>query len=95
MSKVWLNKLPAELRRELYSVGREVQPMAQKWSIDITRAWEKELWAKAGGTVHWLSAAEKKEMGRRVCPLGESHLGSNPRIKPMYELIKAAAEATR
>jgi TRAP-type C4-dicarboxylate transport system substrate-binding protein len=95
MSKLWLNKLPADLRNEIYSVGQAVQPMAQKWSIDITRAWENELWAKNGGTVHKLSAADRKAMSQRVRALGERHLGGNPKIKPMYDLIKAAAEATR
>lgn len=95
LSKVWLNKLPGDLRQAIFDAGQKVQPLAQKWSIEITRAWERELWAKAGGTVHQLSEADRKEMFRRARPLGDEFLGNNPKTKEMYALIKAAAEATR
>lgn len=95
LSKIWLKKLPADLRQAIFDAGQKVQPLAQKWSIEITRAWENELWAKNGGTVHHFSEADKKEMFRRARPLGDNFLGSNPKTKEMYALIKAAAEATR
>ena len=42
-----------------------------------------------------LSAADRKEMFRRIKPLGDKLLGGDPRVREMYELIKAAANETR
>ena len=41
------------------------------------------------------TAADRAEMFRRASPIGDRVLGGNPKIKPMYDLIKAAAEKHR
>ena len=94
LSKSWVDKLPAADRKAVFEVGLEVQPLAQKWAIEITRKWET-LWTTNGGTVHRLSAADQKELRRRARPLGDKFLGSNPKTREMYALVKAAAEMTR
>lgn len=94
VSKVWLTKLPADLQKAVFDVTRDATERALQWSIEITRNWEQE-WVKQGGEVIRLSEAERKEYFRRALPLGDEHLGKNPRIKEMYDLIKAAAQATR
>ena len=63
-------------------------------AIDITTHWEKQ-WTKEGGEVIDFSDADREEFFRRAKPLGDKILGSNPKIAPMYNLIKAAAETTR
>ena len=45
---------------------------------------------KAGPT-----AADRSAMMRRATPIGDRILGGNPKIKPMYDLIKAAAAKHR
>jgi phosphatidylglycerophosphate synthase len=94
LSKVWLNKLPADLRQAIFDLGLEASKFGLQASIEITRTWEKK-WEEEGGTVHRLSAKERREFMRRARPLGEKSLGGNPKTREMWQVIKAAAEATR
>jgi hypothetical protein len=70
--------------------GVAVTERTGKVAIEITDKWEK-LWVKNGGTVTRPSAADRAEMFRRASPIADKLLGGNPKIKPMYDLIKAAA----
>jgi TRAP-type C4-dicarboxylate transport system substrate-binding protein len=94
LNKAWLEKLPADVRKAIQDTGRDVTPIAVKASKDITQKWESE-WAKNGGEVIRLSAAERAEFMRRVRPMGDEHLGGNPRVKEMYELLKSVAAEIR
>jgi len=94
LSKVWLNKLPADLRQAVFTASSKVSPLVANWAIELTSLWERK-WSESGGEVHRLSDADQKEFIRRARPLGDKLLGDNPRTREMYGLIKAAAEATR
>ena len=93
-SKVWLNKLPEDLRAAVYATGLAITEDSLKSAVEITAKWEK-LWIENGGTVNRLSAAEHQEFFRRAKPLGDRLLSGNPKTREMYALVKAAAEATR
>ena len=94
LSKAFLNKLSADHRDAIFASGRAVANPTAKVASEITAKWEK-LWLKNGGTLTQPTAADRADMIRRAGPIGERILGGNPKIKPMYELIKAAAEKTR
>jgi TRAP-type transport system periplasmic protein len=94
LSKVWLNKLPADLQQAIFAAGKKVTPLVAQWAVDLTRTWEKK-WGELGGTVYRLSAAEQKEFNDRVRPLGDQMLASNSKTAAMYKLLKAATVATR
>jgi len=94
LSKVWLNKLPADIQKAIFAAGKKVTPMVAQWGHDLTKHWEKK-WSELGGVVHQLSAADKKEFADRVRPLGDKMLGTNPKTAEMYKLLKAAAASTR
>lgn len=94
LSKAWLNKLPADLRQAVFDAGKKVSPLVAQWAVDLTRQWERK-WGELGGTVHRLSPADQAEFKRRVQPLGDKMLGSNPKTAEMYKLVKAAAVMTR
>lgn len=94
LSKVWLNKLPADLQQAVFDAGKKVSPLVAQWALDMTHTWERK-WTEKGGTVHRLSAAEQKEFGDRVRPLGDKMLASNPKTAAMYKLLKGAVVATR
>lgn len=93
LSKTWLKSLPENLRDMVFQVGRDVAPMAAMWGRDMTYAAQK-AWAKVGNVYH-LSDAEEAELLKRVAPIGEKILGSDPETKDMYKLLKEAAAATR
>lgn len=94
MSKVWLNKLPADLRKQVMEAGRAIEGPAAKRSIQFMNdAWK--LWTDNGAEIINLSAKDQAEFLRRAKPLGDQFLGTNPKTKEMYNLLKAAAEKTR
>ena len=93
LNRKWLDGLPKEHRAAIFEVGKEMGDITVKIAIEITAKWEK-LWGEKGGTVTEPTDADRAELFRRVRPLGDEFLGKNPKIAPMYKLIKAAARAT-
>ena len=93
LNRKWLDGLPKEHRAAIFEVGKEMGDITVKIAIEITAKWEK-LWGEKGGTVTEPTDADRAELFRRVRPLGDEFLGKNPKIAPMYKLIKAAAQAT-
>ena len=94
LSKRFLNKLPANYRAAIFASGDAISVRTGKIALEITAKWEK-LWLKNGGTLTEPTAADRADMFRRTSPIGDRLLGGNPKIKPMYELIKAAAAKHR
>ena len=93
LNRKWLDSLPKAHRAAIFEVGKEMGDITVKIAVEITAKWEK-LWIEKGGTVTAPTEADRAELFRRVRPLGDEFLGKNPKIAPMYKLIKAAAAAT-
>ena len=93
-SNVWLNKIPADLRKALVDLGRIAGEEGLRVSMEINTLWKKK-WEKEGGNVQYLSAEDRAEFMRRARPIGDRILGSNPKTRDMWKLLKTAAEATR
>ena len=93
LNRKWLDGLPKEHRAAIFEIGKEMGDITVKIAIEITAKWET-LWGEKGGTVTEPTEADRAELFRRVRPLGDEFLGKNPKIAPMYKLIKAAAQAT-
>jgi TRAP-type C4-dicarboxylate transport system substrate-binding protein len=89
----WLAKLSEKERGILIQVGKEVAPVANKWSEDDTKIWEKK-WAESGGEVIRLNESERRAALDKLRPMGDSIFMKDPKIAPMYSLIKAAAKET-
>lgn len=89
----WLAKLSEKERNVLIQVGKEVAPVANKWSEDDTKIWEKK-WGEEGGEVIRLNEAERKAALDKLRPMGDSIFMKDPKVAPMYSLIKAAAKET-
>jgi TRAP-type C4-dicarboxylate transport system substrate-binding protein len=96
VNKAWFNKLPGDVQKVVTETGREVLPVAIKSSHEVSTHWQQE-WAKNGGEVIRFAPAERQEYMRRARPLGEKLLGGhdNPRVREMYQLLRATADATR
>ncbi|MGZ0245794.1 MAG: TRAP transporter substrate-binding protein DctP, partial [Alphaproteobacteria bacterium] len=87
----WLAKLSDKERAILIQVGKEVAPIANKWSEDDTKIWEKK-WGDEGGEVIRLDEAERKAALEKLRPMGDEIFLKDPKVAPMYKLIKAAAK---
>jgi len=80
-------------RSILLQVGKEVATIANKWSEDDTAIWEKK-WGEEGGEVIRLDEAERKAALDKLRPMGDEIFLKDPKVAPMYKLIKAAAKET-
>ncbi len=94
-SKVWLEKLPANLRKIVMDTSQELE----QWAADNSEKYVPgsiESWKKQGAQVYYLSDAEQKEYMAKIAPLGDELLGKsdNPEIRELYGILKAAAKKT-
>ena len=89
----FLAKLSDKEREIVKQVGKEVAPVANKWSEDDTKTWEKK-WGEEGGTVVRLKEEERLAAIAKLRSLEKIFL-DDPKVAPMYKLIKAAAEKNR
>jgi TRAP-type C4-dicarboxylate transport system substrate-binding protein len=87
VSKAWLDKLPKPLQEQVIKTGRDLETWAGHNAKGFIDRAEK-VWTKNGGTVLRLSADEEAEVKKRLAPLGDEFLGTNPATKDMFELLK-------
>ncbi len=95
ISKVWLEKLPENLRKIVLDTAGELE----QWAADNSEKYvpgSLESWKKQGAQVYYLSAPEQKEYMTRIAALGDELLGKhdNPEVREIYGLLKAAAKKT-
>ncbi len=87
VSKAWLDKLPKPLQATVIKTGQDLDTWGGHNAQGFIDRAEK-VWKDNGGTVLRLSASDEAEVKRRLAPLGDEFLGSNPATKDMYELLK-------
>lgn len=91
-SKVWLNKLPADLRKIVLDTSKDMENWASENAFNNVKTKTAE-WRKQGATIYQFTAAEKKEYFAKIKPLSEKILGGhkNPQVREMFSLLKKAA----
>jgi len=90
MHKTWLDKLPQADREVVLAVGRELErPMTNEAIKFAEEAWK--IWRADGAEIIQLSAADRADMVKKLAPIGDEILGTNPKTKELYEILKAAA----
>jgi TRAP-type transport system periplasmic protein len=94
VSKTWMTKLTADQRQAMFDVARSLTDRSALIAFEISNRWEK-LWLENGGEIVEPSAKDRAEIAQRIATLGDDTLGSDPKVKDMYVLMKQAAEATR
>lgn len=93
-SKVWLEKLPADLRKIYLDTGKELESWASAMAREFAKGGEK-VWTDNGGEIFRLPDADQKQLMTKLKPLGDANLATNPRVKDTYELLKQVVEKTR
>ena len=61
VSKVWLDKLPPDLRKIVVDVGRETQVRTHKWEQEFSKTLEAK-WEEMGGQMHTLPPEDLAKM---------------------------------
>ena len=88
VSKVWFDKLPADLQKAIVDTGRKLEPDMHQWQIKRI-ADDRKAWADRGGKIVKLSPAEQAEAEKRVDAAVQAVLAKNPPSKELYDKLKA------
>jgi TRAP-type C4-dicarboxylate transport system substrate-binding protein len=94
VSKVWYDKLPADLQKVLVEEGEAVQKELFDWTVDFNEKGRK-LWVEKGGELITLPPADQAEMMKRLSTVGDEVVASQPRVKEVYDLMVQTATAKR
>jgi TRAP-type C4-dicarboxylate transport system substrate-binding protein len=91
VSKVFYDKLPADLQKIVIDSGNKLEPIIHKWQTQRIKD-DYKAWADRGGKVVKLSAAEQADAVKRVDAAVRSVLDKNAPSKDLYTKLKAIAD---
>jgi TRAP-type C4-dicarboxylate transport system substrate-binding protein len=89
-SKVWLDKLPADLRKIVVDVGRETQVRTNKWEQEFTKTLDAQ-WKQMGGELHPLPADDLAKMGDLLKSVGDDVGKDQPAVLDTLKKVRAVA----
>ena len=92
LSKPWLDKLPADLRKDAIDVCAEesakLDPIVNKFLGNAITGW-----TAGGGELIDMAAADKAEVVKRARAVSDKLFGADPNLAPMYKkLLETAAK---
>ena len=90
VSKVWYDKLPADLKKAVIDASNKVEPQAHKW-VEGRLVEDTNTWKARGGKITTLSPAEQQDAERRVSAAIVPVLDKSAPLKEFYNKVKAAA----
>lgn len=93
-SEAALKRMPEDLRKLVVDTARGMELESTQVALEFG-AKAEQLWKDNGAEVIRLPAADQAEFMRRARPLGDEFLGTNPKTKPMWEMLKASIERNR
>jgi len=94
VSKMWWDKLPADLRALMLSEARGVEQSLVEWN-EQANAKTLETWKANGGTVRWLSDTEQKHIIDTVRPAVEAVLSADAQVATAYRRVLTTASRHR
>jgi TRAP-type transport system periplasmic protein len=94
MSKRWFDALPKDLQAAVVAAGDNATSQAIPWGLDLIVS-ERKAWVAKGGEIIALSPADKAELMARMRPIGDEIVKTKPDLKPLYDLMVAAARRTQ
>lgn len=91
ISKIWLDKLPLDLRKIVIDEGRKLQPWFVEAGIqeDVEQS---QKWKERGGEIISFSADETRAMHDLLKSVGPDVTQSDPAVKAFYEKIIAVSQ---
>jgi TRAP-type C4-dicarboxylate transport system substrate-binding protein len=90
VSKVWYDRLPADLQKAVRETGANIEPELDRWQIERI-ATDTKAWTEKGGKIARLSPAEQDEAVRRTTAALQPILDKNAPLKEFYSKVKAGA----
>ncbi len=89
-SKRWFDGLPPDLQGIVLATSQELRDGITAWWADFL-VQQRKVWVEKGGEITTLSAADKSELMHKMAPIGPDIVKSKPELKPLSELLLAAA----
>lgn len=90
VSKVWFDRLPADLQKAIVETGAKLEADNYKWQV-ARIAEDRKAWMDKGGRFTKLSASEQLEAEKRVMGTTQSVLAKHAPSKTLYDQLKAVA----
>ena len=89
-SKVWLDKLPADLRKMVIDVGRQTQVKTHKWEQQFSKTLEAK-WKEMGGQMHTLPPEDLAKMKTLLGSVGDDVSKDQPAVLELLKKVRAVA----
>lgn len=90
VSKVWFDKLPADLQKIVTQTGREVQIKNSAWEKDFNKL-QGQRWVELGGQMHTLPPEDLKKMAELLASVGDDVGKDQPAVLEMLKRVRAVA----
>jgi TRAP-type transport system periplasmic protein len=91
VSKVWFDRLPADLQKAIVETGAKLEAENYKWQV-ARIADDRKEWVAKGGTFTKLSPSEQVEAEKRVLAAVQSVLAKQAPSKALYDQLKVIAD---
>jgi TRAP-type transport system periplasmic protein len=90
VSKVWLDQLPADLRKVIIDAGRETQVKTSAWEKEFTKGLTK-TWNDMGGEVHTLPQDDLAKMADLLKSVGDDVSKEQPDVLALLQKVRTVA----
>ena len=90
VSKVFLDKLPPDLRKIVLDTGRETQKRTSDWEKEFSKGLDK-AWIDQGGIMHKLPDEDLKKMADLLNSVGDDVSKDQPAVNEMLKRVRAVA----
>jgi C4-dicarboxylate-binding protein DctP len=90
VSKVWLDKLPPDLRRIVIDTGRATQVRTNAWEKEFTKGLDR-TWNDMGGQIHPLPAEDLAKMAALLSSVGDDTSKDQPAVLELLQKVRAVA----
>jgi TRAP-type C4-dicarboxylate transport system substrate-binding protein len=94
LSKRWFDALPADLKAAVMAASNKAAAEAIPWALQFLTA-QRQAWVEKGGEVIALSPADRADLMAKMRPIGADIVNAQPALKPLYDLMVAAARRTQ
>jgi TRAP-type C4-dicarboxylate transport system substrate-binding protein len=90
LSKKWFEGLPPDLQAIVMTASKQTEAELVPWVRDFI-AQQRKTWVAKGGELITLSAADRTELMQKMNPIGDDIVKTKPELKPLWDMLKAAA----
>jgi TRAP-type transport system periplasmic protein len=90
VSKVWLDKLPADLQKAVVDAGQAAQGRTDAFTAEFMAGMPKR-WIEAGGEIFVLPEAERAKVVAALKDVGDDVTKDDPPVKAFFERVRATA----